>query len=41
MGGGWTLDFEFGTCISDLDLGLNLGLTIRNPISNGQILNYI
>ena len=28
MGGGWTLDFEFGTCISDLDLGLDLGLTI-------------
>ena len=28
MGGGWTLDFEFGTCILDLDLGLDLGLTI-------------
>ena len=28
MGGGWTLDFEFGTCISDLDLGQDLGLTM-------------
>ena len=25
MGGGWTLDFEFGTCIWDLDLGLGFG----------------
>ena len=34
MGGGWTLDFEFGTCISDLNLGLDLGLTIfpRDPL---------
>ena len=33
MGGGWTLDFEFGTCIWDLDLGLDLGLTIEQSQS--------
>ena len=36
MGGGWTLDFEFGTSILDLDMGLDLGLAIFSISLIGQ-----
>ena len=37
----WTLDFGFGTMIWDLDMGLDLGLTIFEICLQVEIIKWI